>query len=95
MLERPRMPLPRDVSDDPDPMIGEDEYGNMMVLTRDGAAATFTEGRWQPGLLFPVALPDDRRDEFNAVTDEQKREAILAAAADALRESRRRESPAT
>jgi hypothetical protein len=88
------MRLPTDVTDDPEPSIGKDEFGNMVILTRDGVAATFKDGRWQPGVLFTL-VPPRSRDEFTEVTDEQERERILRAATDALRECRRRWPPAT
>ena len=82
------MPLSSDITSDPKPNISKDEFGNMIILTSDGVAATFKDGRWQPGLLFTLPLPRSR-DEFSQVTDEQERARILDAATDALREFRR------
>jgi len=63
-----------------------DEFGYMMVLTADGLAATFKDGRWQPGLLFgALSLMND----FWQITDQQEKDLILSAAANALREFKR------
>jgi WD domain, G-beta repeat len=77
------MPLPSDITNDPDPRVGEDEFGNMMVVTKDGLAATFKDGRWQPGFLFHAL---SWMNEFWMITDQHKKDLILSAAADALRE---------
>jgi len=75
------LPLLTDITIDPEPDVDKDEFDNMVVITRDGLAATFSSrrGRWEPGLLF------SDMNEFTQVTDQHERERILIAAADALR----------
>jgi hypothetical protein len=79
------MPLPSDITSAPARVV-EDEFGYMMVLTADGLAATFKDGRWQPGLLFgSLSLMND----FWQITDQHKKDLILSASGDALREFKR------
>ena len=79
------MPLPSDITTAP-VRVGEDEFGNMMVFTADGLAATFNDGRWQPGQLFSSLC---WMNEFWQVNDQPKKDLILNAAANALREHKR------
>ena len=54
----------------------------VMVVTADGLAATFKDGRWQPGFLFNSL---NWMNDFYDVTDPDEKESILSAAAEALR----------
>jgi hypothetical protein len=79
--DRP-MPLPEGLTSDSNPKIGVDEFGNKMIITKDGLAATFKDGKWEPGFLFGGRA---FMNDFSQVTDPVERDQILTHAADALR----------
>lgn len=65
------------------PNVAEDEYGNMFIMTRDGAAASYYREEWQPGILW------DGRDimNFSRILDAQQIDVLMAQADSALRAS--------
>jgi len=67
------------------PIVGEDEYGSMFIMTRDGAAASYFKGTWQPGITF------EGRDlmEFVKITDPERIRTVVVQADAALRTSLR------
>jgi hypothetical protein len=34
------------------PNVAVDEYGKVIVITREGAAASYVRGQWHPGISF-------------------------------------------
>jgi hypothetical protein len=65
------------------PRVGEDEYGSMFIMTRDGAAASYFKGEWQPGIIF------EGRDllQFARIDDPEEIRTFMVQADSALRTS--------
>lgn len=66
------------------PTVGRDDDGNMVIILKDGAAASYKHGKWQPGLLWSGRTIM----EFYQVNDDSTLEAVLAQADSALKTSR-------
>lgn len=63
------------------PTIGRDDEGNVVVMTKDGLAATYKNGEWFPGLQFSSR----KIQNLDQVTDPDERQLILGQAQEALK----------
>lgn len=65
------------------PLAGVNDDGNMIIMTSRGAAATCIGGEWRPGLGFSARVIEN----FEAVTDVETINTVMAQAAWTLRQS--------